>query len=397
MRSSFEIHSADLHIGAGKQSVSNPCAFPRSDSESSSLTAHPHPQCAVKKRNFASIEDDGETPTKRAKDADETVCSDGTEASEWLQSVEGALHDAQGASLSCSSNADLSCEEFFEPVYPQTVLNLTELALPRAALTATCDDPDQEALRDVQVLFRELSAVEAQVRPDPLCLENHSAAHNENYIDNLMRAIAISWLVEVACEYGFHQETLHTAASLLDRFLSASKGLSRSNLQLVSVACMLIASKNEEERYPSVQDFTSISDNCFRVEDLLRMEGVVLQTMDFRINAPTGYTFLCLLKQHIGLSPRVAALAVYLLELGLLKDGLLACPGALKAASAVLVASACEGRCLDALSATLQSILGMQYETLPVLALTLGALRFLAGCIRTQSHAKGWQAVQSKG
>ena len=38
-----------------------------------------------------------------------------------------------------------------------------------------------------------------------------------------MRAIAISWLVEVACEYGFHQETLHTAASLLDRFLSASK------------------------------------------------------------------------------------------------------------------------------------------------------------------------------
>ena len=59
--------------------------------------------------------------------------------------------------------------------------------------------------------------------PDPLCLKNHSAAHNENYIDHLMRAIAVSWLVEVACEYGFHQETLHTAASLLDRFLSASK------------------------------------------------------------------------------------------------------------------------------------------------------------------------------
>lgn len=43
------------------------------------------------------------------------------------------------------------------------------------------------------------------------------------------------------------------------------------------------------------------------------MEGVVLQTMDFRINAPTAYTFLCLLKQHVGLTPRVAALAVYLL------------------------------------------------------------------------------------
>lgn len=48
-------------------------------------------------------------------------------------------------------------------------------------------------------------------------------------------------------------------------------------------------------------------------EDLLRMEGVLLQSLDFRINAPTAYTFLSLLKQHIGLSPRVAALAVYLL------------------------------------------------------------------------------------
>jgi hypothetical protein len=41
----------------------------------------------------------------------------------------------------------------------------------------------------------------------------------------LMRAIAISWLVEVACEFRFHQETLHMAASLLDRFLSKSKVL----------------------------------------------------------------------------------------------------------------------------------------------------------------------------
>ena len=37
----------------------------------------------------------------------------------------------------------------------------------------------------------------------------------------------------------------------------------RSNLQLISVACMLVASKHEEECQLSVQDFISISDNCF--------------------------------------------------------------------------------------------------------------------------------------
>ncbi len=42
MRSSFEHHRADLHIDAGKLPVFNASDFPRSDSESSSFTAHPH-------------------------------------------------------------------------------------------------------------------------------------------------------------------------------------------------------------------------------------------------------------------------------------------------------------------------------------------------------------------
>lgn len=65
--------------------------------------------------------------------------------------------------------------------------------------------------------------MDVQLRPDPCCLEKHSALYSEDYIDNTMRAIAISWLVEVACEFRFHQETLHMAAALLDRFLSSSK------------------------------------------------------------------------------------------------------------------------------------------------------------------------------
>ncbi len=91
------------------------------------------------------------------------MCSDATEASEWIQpavtgddssSAEGALYDAEGTSLSCCTNADLSCEEVFTPVYSQISLALTEFGVSKAALTAISDDPDQEALRDIQVLFR---------------------------------------------------------------------------------------------------------------------------------------------------------------------------------------------------------------------------------------------------
>ena len=43
------------------------------------------------------------------------------------------------------------------------------------------------------------------------------------------------------------------------------------------------------------------------------MEGLVLQSLEFRVNTPTCYTFLSLLNQHLKPPPAHAALSVYLL------------------------------------------------------------------------------------
>lgn len=101
------------------------------------------------------------------------------------------------------------------------------------------------------------------------------------------------------------QHFQHTKVALL-------QAVPRSNLQLISVACMLVASKHEEERHPSVQDFTSIADNCFLPGDLLKMEALVLQSLGFRINCPTSHTFLSLFHQGVQSSPKCQALAAYL-------------------------------------------------------------------------------------
>lgn len=93
----------------------------------------------------------------------------------------------------------------------------------------------------------------------------------------------------------------------------------RSTLQLISVACMLLASKHEEERHPSVQDFTSIADNCFLPGDLLKMESRVLQTLGFRISPPTSHTFLALFQQGLQSSPQCHALAAFLTVSGFTK------------------------------------------------------------------------------
>lgn len=41
--------------------------------------------------------------------------------------------------------------------------------------------------------------------------------------DDGSRMIVVSWLVEVAEEFGLQQETLHSAVALLDRFLATSQ------------------------------------------------------------------------------------------------------------------------------------------------------------------------------
>ncbi len=43
------------------------------------------------------------------------------------------------------------------------------------------------------------------------------------------------------------------------------------------------------------------------------MEGLVLQSLDFRVNAPTCFTFYSVLLRHLQPSPKTAALASYIL------------------------------------------------------------------------------------
>ena len=60
-------------------------------------------------------------------------------------------------------------------------------------------------------------------------------------INSTMRSILIDWLFEVSTEFKLCSETVFLTVSLIDRFLSLMH-VTRSKLQLVGVACMLIAS-----------------------------------------------------------------------------------------------------------------------------------------------------------
>lgn len=71
---------------------------------------------------------------------------------------------------------------------------------------------------------RNLYTTEVALLPDPDYLQRHSReVEPDLYLQPSMRAIAISWLVEVALEFEMHQETLFLATHLFDRYLSQTR------------------------------------------------------------------------------------------------------------------------------------------------------------------------------
>ena len=60
-------------------------------------------------------------------------------------------------------------------------------------------------------------------------------------INNYMRAILVDWLVDVSQHFELMSETLHTAVTFIDRYLTAHKDVKKTELQLVGVSCLKIA------------------------------------------------------------------------------------------------------------------------------------------------------------
>jgi len=132
-----------------------------------------------------------------------------------------------------------------------------------------------------------------------------------------LRAILVDWLVEVHSKYKLRRKVLYLTASLIDRYL-ALEPVARKRLQLVGVACMLIAAKFEEINPPLAADFAYITDKAYTKEEVLGMESTIFAALFFSIVVPTQADFLdYLLKADQGLVEKHKELVNYLVELAL--------------------------------------------------------------------------------
>uniref|UniRef100_A0A1J3IB36 Cyclin-B2-2 n=1 Tax=Noccaea caerulescens TaxID=107243 RepID=A0A1J3IB36_NOCCA len=156
-------------------------------------------------------------------------------------------------------------------------------------------------------------------------------------ITDKMRAILIDWLIEVHDKFELMNETLFLTVNLIDRFLS-KQAVVRKKLQLVGLVALLLACKYEEVSVPIVEDLVVISDKAYTRHDVLEMEKIMLNTLQFNMSLPTQYPFLKRFLKAAQSDKKLEILASFLMELALVDYEMLRHPPSLLAASAVYTA-----------------------------------------------------------
>ncbi|MCO5613354.1 hypothetical protein L7F22_067630 [Adiantum nelumboides] len=157
------------------------------------------------------------------------------------------------------------------------------------------------------------------------------------------RYFIVVWQIQHASKYNYELETLFRAVSLLDRCLCYGTTINRQRLWLLGVACMCMAAKLEETRFSSIicvmEDVcTEIGQKpCFKKEQLIWMETIVLQVVNYECLTPTAATFIWHYLWDFRKDREVQILAFYILCLSLTDYELLRFPASVISASAVFL------------------------------------------------------------
>eukprot|EP00892_Ulva_mutabilis_P007585 jgi/Ulvmu1/5199/UM021_0216.1 len=106
-----------------------------------------------------------------------------------------------------------------------------------------------------------------------------------------MRARLIDWLVDVSVDFRLVTESLYLTVAYIDKYLSCCR-IPKSDLQLLAVSCLCIATKFEEIYPPPLDRLADITDGNCTVDTIMAAERQVLKVLKFHVAVPTAKVFL---------------------------------------------------------------------------------------------------------
>ncbi|KAJ0257473.1 Cyclin-B2-3 [Hirschfeldia incana] len=204
-----------------------------------------------------------------------------------------------------------------------------------------------------------------------------------NYMDNqqdlneMMRGILIDWLIEVHYKFELMEETLYLTVNIIDRFLAVHQ-IVRQKLQLVGVTALLLACKYEEVSVPVIEDLILISDNAYTRREVLDMEKLIANTLQFNFSLPTPYVFMKRFLKASQSEKKLEVLSFFIIELCLVEYEMLEYTPSKLAASAIYTAK-CTLDGFEAWSKTCEFHTGYKEEHLLACARKMVAFHHKAG------------------
>ncbi|RWW57246.1 hypothetical protein BHE74_00035980 [Ensete ventricosum] len=162
-------------------------------------------------------------------------------------------------------------------------------------------------------------------------------------INEEKRSIVADRVIEVHHSFGLMPETLYLTFHIIDQYLSKEK-VSGTELLLVGISALLIASKYEESRPLKNIDYCGILCQAYTKEQMLAKERAIMKTLKWKLSVPTQYVFLVRFlkvamcdKESVYIT-QLEHMVFFLAELGLMHYSMVTCRPSLAAASAVYAA-----------------------------------------------------------
>ncbi|CAL9187955.1 unnamed protein product [Musa hybrid cultivar] len=147
------------------------------------------------------------------------------------------------------------------------------------------------AVEDRDVILHDLLRREHRYLP---CHGYSHQLHRSSYLP-AARTRAIQYIILVCNRLNLATGTAFNAVNYLDRFISMNCTVRWEDwmMELLSVACLSIASKMDEVSIPSLHDLQMEElGHSFEARTIQQMELTVLKTLDWRLACITAYTYV---------------------------------------------------------------------------------------------------------
>lgn len=150
----------------------------------------------------------------------------------------------------------------------------------------------ERALRRVA----DLHAASAALRPDPSYLDNPRC---DRSLRREQREAVVTFNTEVSEDFGLNPQTAALSMNYFDRYCSAlvadNQSIPRERVQLMSMTCLMLASKFFDRHTPSIDDMCQIAQHVYSREDFRTQELEILEKLNWLLHVPLPHTFLTML------------------------------------------------------------------------------------------------------